>query len=131
MQCAWNMEALKMLGKRDRFTWEMVIKESSEIMRNKISCNIDLDRKLEGGESEMPIFATRICEKRYTIYWEFDKNKSDALVLAFIPYGEESYFRSVGLLEDFINFFKQTNSFSSAYNEVAKKNNTESIVKYW
>lgn len=131
MLCSWNMGALKMLGKRDRFTWEMVINESSEIMRDKILCDIDLDRKLEGGEGERPIFATRVCNKRYTLYWEFNKNKLAACVLAFIPAGGESYFKSANILEDFINFFKQTNSFSMACNEVVKKNKGESVFNHW
>lgn len=131
MDCSWHDEALKMLSKRDRYTEIVVRKEFFERIKNKISYDSDLDRRLESGEGGRLIFATRVCDNRYTLYWEFDKNKSVAYVLAFFPNGGASYFRSVSILEDFINFFKQTSSFSKTCNEVVKKNNAESIVKYW
>ena len=129
MDCSWHTEALKMIGKRDRFTRQMVLEEFSGRMRNRISYDFDLDRKLDG-DSERPIFATRVCGKRYILYWELDKNKPRAYVLAFVPI-TFLYLTSVRFLEDFIKFFEQTHSFSKSCQEVSNKYIGEDIYGRW
>ncbi|GEM_PF-2816927 len=129
MYCSWYTHTLAMLGKRDRFTEKEVIREFSERIKNKISFDSDLDRKLDGGESESPIFATRVCTERYTIYWELDKNKSAAYVLAFLPTGS-SYFKSVKILSDFIDAFKEFYSNRRAIEDTQLKNQNDQSLFY-
>ncbi len=130
MDCSWYTGSLKMIGKCDRFHRQMVLEEFSERMRKRVSYDFDLDRKLDDGDGERPIFATRVCGGRYVLYWELDKNKSTAYVLAFTKMNF-TYFKSVRFLEDFIKFFEQTHSFSRACSKVADKNRGELIVNNW
>ncbi len=90
----WRDEALDLLDKRDRFTRLEVRKEFKQVATDPYNHGIEIDPATR-------LFATSICNQRYTLVWNLDESNKTIIVQAFVacPFSDKEQITAAILSE--------------------------------
>lgn len=78
-QIAWLPAARKLIGLRDRFTQDEIIKDFTARLEDFTAHPAENAIELEDG-----VYATPVAENRYTVVWDFDPQENVAHIRAIL-----------------------------------------------